>query len=112
MIAEIAMFLAMITLLYIIYLYRKELNELKFQKYSLSSKYGKMSEQFMPFLEHYPFDRQNFRFIGTPIDGIQFEDDRVVFVEFKTGSSTLTAKQRLVRELIKDRKVEFREFRI
>ena len=48
-----------------------------------------MTEQFMPFVHNYPWDPGRFRFIGSPIDGIQFEEDRVIIVEFKTGSSTL-----------------------
>ena len=91
---------------------RKDINYLTFSKQSLSTKYGKMSEQFMPFLESYPYDKNNFRFIGTPIDGVQFEDDKIVFVEFKTSNSTMTTKQRAIRNLINDRKIEFKEFRI
>jgi len=91
---------------------RKDINYLTFSKQSLSTKYGKMSEQFMPFLESYPYDKNNFRFIGTAIDGVQFEDDKIVFVEFKTSNSTMTTKQRAIRNLINDRKIEFKEFRI
>ena len=91
---------------------RKNIGYLTFSKQSLSTKYGKMSEQFMPFLEAYPYDKNNFRFIGSPIDGVQFEDDRIVFIEFKTSSSTMTTKQRTIRNLINDKKIEFKEFRI
>jgi len=91
---------------------RRELGLLAFSKQSLSTKYGKMSEQFMPFLETYPYDRHNFRFIGTPIDGVQFEPDKIVFVEFKTSGSTLSTKQKLIKGLINDGKIEFRELRI
>jgi len=102
-------------LLLMIILYRhalQELRALKFSKQSLSTKYGKMTEQFMPFMKDYPYDSQKFRFIGTPIDGIQFEPDKVVFVEFKTGSSNLSAKQKAIKDLVLDKKVEFREVRI
>jgi predicted Holliday junction resolvase-like endonuclease len=85
---------------------------LRFEKRSLSSRYGKMTEQFIPFLKGYPYDEQNFRFIGSPIDGIQFEDDKIVMVEFKTGDSKLTEKQRRVRELVEKKKIEFEEVRI
>ncbi len=81
-------------------------------KQSLSTKYGKMSEQFMPFLKKYPYDEQNFRFLGTPIDGVQFNDDSVVFIEFKTGSSRLSPKQQNVRNIVADKKVRFEEVRI
>jgi predicted Holliday junction resolvase-like endonuclease len=91
---------------------RLQLSDLSARKQSLSTKYGKMSEQFFPFLEQYPYDRNNFRFIGNPIDGVQFEDNKIIFVEFKAGSSSLSVRQREIRDLINKGKVEFREFRV
>ena len=66
----------------------------------------------MPFLAHYPYDEHNFRFIGTPIDGVQFEEDKIIFVEFKIGQSQLTSKQRHIRDLIYNQKIEFKEMRL
>lgn len=83
-----------------------------FQKSSLSSKYGKMTEQFMPFLKDYPYDPQNFRFLGSPIDGVQFEGDKIIFIEFKTNSSQLSERQRNLAELIFQKKVFFEEHRL
>jgi predicted Holliday junction resolvase-like endonuclease len=91
---------------------RLDLQEALFRKKSLSSKYGKMTEQFIPFLESYPYDEQNFRFLGSPIDGVQFEPDKVVLVEFKTAGSRLTRRQKEIQELVRKGRVEFREFRI
>ena len=84
----------------------------KFRGKSLSVKYGKMSEQFFPFLDSYPYDRQNFRFLGAPIDGVQFEKDGIVFVEFKTAGSQLSERQKEIKWLVKNGKVDFREIRI
>jgi len=86
--------------------------EVAFSKNSLSSKYGKMTEQFMPFLKDYPYDPGNFRFLGTPVDGIQFEDNKIVFIEFKSSNSQLTPRQRQIAELVWNKKVEFEEHRI
>lgn len=83
-----------------------------FAKKSLSSKYGKMTEQFMPFLDHYPFDSSGFRFMGTPIDGVQFNEDGIVFIEFKTASSKLSPRQTQIRSQVKEGKVKFEEIRI
>ena len=91
---------------------QEKLEELAFKKQSLSSKYGKMTEQFLPFLEEYPYDPQNFRFIGSPIDGIQFEEDKIVLVEFKAANSKLTEKQGKIKDLAENKKVEFKEYRI
>ncbi|MBI3260834.1 endonuclease [Candidatus Berkelbacteria bacterium] len=90
----------------------RRLRQVSFQKVSLSTKYGKMSEQFMPFLKDYPYDPQQFRFIGTPIDGIQFTEDTVVFVEFKAADSALNPTQKHIKELIENKRVEWLEFRI
>jgi len=121
MLLEITVVLSLLLLLFI-FLFsksRQQIGELKLQvnelissKHSLSSKYGRMTEQFLPFLESYPYDEQNFRFIGSPIDGVQFEDDKVIFIEFKAGNSGLTVKQKGIKDLINKGKVEFKEFRI
>lgn len=88
------------------------LQDVSFRKSSLSSRYGKMAEQFMPFLKDYPYLPENFRFLGSPIDGVQFEDDKIIFVEFKTADSALSPKQKNIAELVWQKKVEFKEIRI
>jgi len=107
--------LLVLLLVFMLLIYRRariELEDLRFAKMSLSSKYGKMTEQFMPFMKDYPYDSQRFRFIGTPVDGVQFEDDRIVFVEFKSAGGRLSPPQKRIKELVDDKKVEFREVRI
>ena len=66
----------------------------------------------MPFMEDFPYDSSNFRFLGTPIDGIQFEDDKIVFVEFKTANSKMTEKQKKIKEFVDKKKIVFEEIRI
>ena len=83
-----------------------------YMKQSLSVKYGKMTEQFFPFMKDYAHDPANFRFIGTPIDGIQFDEDRIIFVEFKSASSRMTGRQKRVRDLVRQGKVGFEEMRL
>ena len=91
---------------------RTRLADVLSRKQSLSTKYGKMTEQFMPFLEVYPYDEHNFRFLGNPVDGVQFNDDGIVFVEFKAADSRLTGSQRRIKELVADKKVSFKEIRV
>lgn len=91
---------------------KKDLIDISGRKQSLSTKYGKMTENFMPFLAEYPYDSQKFKFIGDPVDGVQFEDDKIVLVEFKTAKSNLTQKQRQIKNLVEDKKVYFKTFRI
>lgn len=91
---------------------KKALESLIFDKKSLSVKHGKMAEQFFPFMKDYPYDVQEFRFLGTPIDGVQFEKDKIVFVEFKTGDSRLSPRQKEIKSLVKKKRVMFEEIRI
>lgn len=91
---------------------KEENNELVSRKQSLSTKYGRMSEQFMPFLEDYPYDSDRFRFLGDPIDGVQFNDEEIIFMEFKTSSSRMSCRQKEIRDLVERGKVKFEEFRM
>lgn len=84
--------------------------ELSRQK-SLSTTYGRITEQWFPLMDAYPYDPQGFRFLGTPIDGVQFEEDRIVFVEFKANRSGLSTGQRRIRRLIEEGYVYWEEFR-
>ena len=106
--------LLIIALLQILYIriLTKRMHRLNFQKRSQSSKYGKMTEQFLPFLEMFPWDPTNFRFLGSPIDGVQFEDDKVLFLEFKSSSSILSSKQKSIKKLVDENKIFFEEIRI
>jgi predicted Holliday junction resolvase-like endonuclease len=88
-----------------------ELEQLKFSKKSGEVKHGKNWEQFVPFMNNFPYNKDNFRFIGTPIDGIVFEDNKIIFVEIKTGESKLSSKQKNVKKIIENKDVEFVEFR-
>jgi len=75
-------------------------------------KKGQMAEQFLPLITSYPWDPQNFRFLGSPVDGVAFEQDKVIIVEFKTGKAQLNANQKHIRKLVSDGKVDFQEIRI
>jgi predicted Holliday junction resolvase-like endonuclease len=77
---------------------------------SLSTVYGRISEQWFPLMDRYPYDSQSFRFIGTPVDGIQFEEDRIVFCEFKTNQSALSPLQRQIKRLVETKQVYWEEF--
>ena len=50
-------------------------------------------------------------FWGRRLDGVQFEDDRIVFVEFKTNRSRLSDKQKKLKALIEDGYVYWEEIR-
>jgi len=77
---------------------------------SLSTTYGNITEQWFPLMEAYPYDPQGFRFLGSPVDGVQFEEDRIVFVEFKANKSRLSEKQKRLKQLVEEGYVYWEEF--
>jgi predicted Holliday junction resolvase-like endonuclease len=88
--------------------YDKELGHRKSSEVRL----GRIGESLAPFLNGWPWDPNNFRFIGNPIDGIQFTDDGIMFVEIKTGKARLSNGQKWIKDLVNDKKVSFVTFRI
>lgn len=108
----IALLAALVILLYRrLSLLETKLTELASEKQSQSTRYGLLAEQWLPLSSEFPFDARNFRFIGSPIDGIVFEDDRIIFCEFKFANSKLTEKERRIKELVEKGKVEWFEFK-
>lgn len=79
---------------------------------------GQFSEQLAPFLPNFPYKPTEARFIGKPIDFIVFKGmddkkiDEVVFVEVKSGSSTLSTPERRLRDTISDKKVRWEDYSI
>ena len=79
---------------------------------------GKMTEHVVPYLPGFGFNPSDARFIGSPIDLVVFdglgndEVKKIVFVEIKTGISTLSTRERLVRDAIIERRVEWIEMKV
>ena len=86
------------------------LEEERTRQRSISASYGRITEQWFPLMDRYPYDSANFRFLGTPVDGVQFEEDRVVFVEFKSRRAELSTAQRRIKQLVQSGKVSWEEF--
>ena len=88
----------------------KMLGDEKTRQRSLSASYGRITEQWFPLMRRYPYDSANFRFLGTPVDGVQFEEDKIVFIEFKSNRSELSALQKKMKKLVQAGKVTWEEF--
>ncbi len=102
----IAYLIILMLVLAIIY-QAKRIMDLERMVISKSTKLGKAVEQLVPLSDEYPFNPSNFRFIGSPVDGVQFEEDRIVFVEFKTGKSPLSKRQKRIKEIVESGNVGF-----
>jgi predicted Holliday junction resolvase-like endonuclease len=79
---------------------------------------GKVHEQLIPYLPDFHYNPKDARFLGTPVDLVVFDGlaegqlRRIVFLEVKTGASTLTSRERQVRDVIEAREVEWGELRV
>ena len=82
------------------------------QKKSSEVRTGKITEQISPFLSDYPLNPKTARFLGDPIDFVHFDQDKVTFVEVKSGKSQLSKRQRQIRDMIKEGKVDFVIYRV
>lgn len=111
--------------------YLRDLNELKalfkesesaIRKKSVSASrrtlVGKFIERFVPFLKKFPYAPSDVHFLGQPVDYIVFDGlkdnkiEKVVFLEIKTGSSKLTAREKSLKDAIEKKKVRWQEIRI
>ena len=90
----------------------KNLNYERSRNRGLSSRYGKITEQFLPLLDMYPWNPDNFRFLGSPIDGVQFEGDQVILVEFKAANGKLSKNQRRIRDMVNEGRVSFEVIKV
>src|SRR3990167_9492678 len=98
---ELLLFFIIIALTAIIFLLIQKLkslesmfSDLEFKKSSQSIKYGQLTEQWIPFSKEFPYNSQDFKFLGQPIDGIVFSENKIVFCKFKTNTSNLSEKQK------------------
>lgn len=114
--------LAVVVVIYVSHKYRLEQvkvkkfknkyeKELHFRK-SSEVRLGKIGENLAPFVEGWPWDPSDFRFLGNPVDGIQFTEDEIIFVEIKTGKARLSKSQRWLRDLVKEGKIKFATFKV
>lgn len=87
-------------------------NKLQHQKISSDVKMGQKSENLLPFLEDFAYRDEEIRGLFNPIDLIVFTDTEVVFVEVKTGTASLSDKQRRIRDNIQQGRVRFEVHRM
>ncbi|MFW6121978.1 MAG: Holliday junction resolvase-like protein [Petrotogales bacterium] len=76
----------------------------KIEKLSTEKRLTKIPEHLAKQMQNYPYSIENFRYIGDPIDGVQFEDDQILFVGFKPD------KQNKIKKLVNEKKVKWFEF--
>ena len=79
---------------------------------------GKTLEKLVPFLDSFPYDPHDIRWLGDPIDLVIFNGqssgnlNEIVFCEVKSGESKLSKIQNRIKELVERKKVKWEEFKI
>jgi len=87
---------------------------------------GQLLEKWAPFVDHPQIEEhwrpEDWTFMGNPIDYLVFDWHRdnetnmaegvIVFAEIKSAGSSLSTKQRRIRDLVKAKRVEWREVRL
>jgi len=107
-------FLGVLSILILIKLYldqKRQIDELMFKIRSQRVRFGKSWEELVPLMKSFPFESSRFKFLGDPIDGVVFEDDKITFVEIKSGKAQLNHKQKKIKNLVKEKKVFWKEFK-
>jgi len=84
------------------------------QKKSSETRLGQITEQMIPVMEKFPYDKKNLHFIGNPIDYLHFDwdDGSITFIEVKSGNSRASKRQRIVKNIIKAGRVFYDEIRL
>jgi predicted Holliday junction resolvase-like endonuclease len=93
----------------------KERNrEVLSQKKSSEVRLGFAAEQLVPFLSVCPFNASDLRFLGSPIDLVAFDLDagEITFIEVKTNNSKLSKRQKIIKNIIKQGRVNYAEIRV
>lgn len=79
---------------------------------------GQLNEQVAPYLPGFPAEPSEARFLGKPIDFVAFRglDEKkvreIVFIEVKSGKSSLSPVERSVEEAIRNQKVSYEIYRV
>ena len=84
---------------------------------SRSTLVGKITEHFIPYLPDFPYNPQDARFMGAPIDFIVFDGmsegelKEVVLVEIKTNKGSLNKRERQLRDAVNEGRVKWTQIR-
>ena len=86
---------------------------------------GQIGEQFTPFITDFPYNPSDCRFMGEPIDYVIFqnlhecadgnvpiEDVHLIIAEVKTGNARLNQRQKIIKQVIENGQISFKELRI
>ena len=80
---------------------------------------GQMLEQVAPFLQNFPCNPADVRFVGKPIDFVAFPGavdnkpiSEILFIEVKSGNSVLSEREKEIKNAVQKGKVRYVEYRV
>lgn len=111
-ISGIVLILGILFLAKLSFNYRQRWITVLSQKKSSEVRLGQITEHLVPFLRQFNYDPKRSHFLGMPVDYIIFEDDKIVFLEVKTGNARLNSNQQQIKKLVTEGKVVWEEMRI
>lgn len=88
------------------------------KKRSGAVQWGKSIEHFVPFMEKFPVPVEDCQFLGMPIDYVAFSNTgsktkcSVHFIEVKSGSAFLMAKQKNIKKAVQEGRVHWHEISV
>lgn len=84
------------------------------QKKSSETRLGQITEHLVGFLNGCPYDPKAMHFLGNPIDFVIFDFDQgeITFLEVKSGNSKPTKRQKIVKHIVKQGRINYAEIRI
>jgi len=96
---------------------KKSSTQLRVETTTNSVNMGFILERLAPVLEHFPFDKNDCRSLFDPIDYVIFEGlqktgkvQKIFFVDIKSGKAKLKANQKAIKQMIEQKKVEFKNY--
>ena len=78
---------------------------------------GSVYEKVLPFLPDFPYSPKDMVFIGKGFDYLVLNGltngalEEIVFLEIKSGKSSLNTNEKMIRTTVRDKRVKFEEFR-
>ena len=96
---------------------KKAVTQKRVETTTSSVNMGFILERLAPVLEHFPFDKNDCRSLFDPIDYVIFEGlqktgkvQKIFFVDIKSGKAKLKANQKAIKQMIEQKKVEFKNY--
>ncbi|MDP5039055.1 MAG: Holliday junction resolvase [Candidatus Gracilibacteria bacterium] len=79
---------------------------------------GELYEKILPFLPDFKYKPRDMVFVGKGVDYIIFDGldegdlKQIVFLELKSGNSNLNKNERMIRNIIRENKIKYIEYKI